>query len=645
MLCKYVSNNTKINYDATKNNLYTNKLITVLARMNRQIHTLEISLSKKTIWTDNQHLVYIINIQERLNVNYLHKKISGIRHRILALIYNLTTIKYSYHRRPKAMNIRTKRWWTLKNFLKRKLEKKYKLAKTSNTKQIENNVKVSKVQEKKKFTYIVKNNNRISKKRVNIYKTSKRNSLKKFREIYANWLNTAPQTNKPLYGISDHLYRNNAYALTAMKLLINLSFRKVNLLRSALNRQLRPGRVKLRLLRNTLAMKNLFKHEMSANSINIKNIKSTTRQNIIPKTNTSYMKDTYTNLTHVSLLTRNKTIKNESALLVYSQNSVKQWLSKNNGGERSGKKFYSKLNTLKARFTETNLKKTLSTILFNYNATQLYTNATNSSPIIGYLNTPELTSNNTWKNSTNQILKNFAARDEQRQSLEATSVIKLNSTAAQLTNYLPIQLYKFKNTNPRNSTSSVMVTGISLRANQDAYKVFFTFFAVTFLEKFVHKKVWIKLDMRNPFNSFWKRYIFRFCKSNGYAYKKFSKLLPYRELLEIIILSFKMQDAQIFLKFLKNKFETSHFKKHKKILSILFDILRKNRALFTLTPVKGFSFDIRGKVGVSGNAKKRHVFFSYGKISTTSQNLKSVFQQIEVWTPTGQMGITCYMVF
>lgn len=55
----------------------------------------------------------------------------------------------------------------------------------------------------------------------------------------------------------------------------------------------------------------------------------------------------------------------------------------------------------------------------------------------------------------------------------------------------------------------------------------------------------------------------------------------------------------------------------------MFDIIRKNSVLFKLNNVKGFSFDIRGKVGVTGNAKKRHIFFSVGKTSTTTQKLKS----------------------
>lgn len=111
--------------------------------------------------------------------------------------------------------------------------------------------------------------------------------------------------------------------------------------------------------------------------------------------------------------------------------------------------------------------------------------------------------------------------------------------------------------------------------------------------------------------------------TNNYLYKKFNKLITAPEFLEIFILTAKKFDLQIFLNYIKKKLEASHFKKHKKILSLIFDIIRKNKIVLTITGVKGMSFDIRGKVGVSGNAKKRHIFFSLGRISTTSQNLCS----------------------
>jgi hypothetical protein len=114
------------------------------------------------------------------------------------------------------------------------------------------------------------------------------------------------------------------------------------------------------------------------------------------------------------------------------------------------------------------------------------------------------------------------------------------------------------------------------------------------------------------------------------VYRRFNRLIDIRELIEIMIIMFCTRDLQIFLTFVKTCLERSHFKKHKKILSIMADIFRKNKILLHHANLKGFYFDIRGKVGVSGNAKKRHVFFSLGKITTTSQNVKSYFQQINV---------------
>jgi len=97
-----------------------------------------------------------------------------------------------------------------------------------------------------------------------------------------------------------------------------------------------------------------------------------------------------------------------------------------------------------------------------------------------------------------------------------------------------------------------------------------------------------------------------------------------------LFITFTINDLDIFLTFIRRRLEKSHFKKHRKILSILFNVIKQNKIFFSNLGVKGFSFDIRGKVGVSGNAKKRHIFFSFGKISNTSQNIKSYWKQTSV---------------
>lgn len=61
--------------------------------------------------------------------------------------------------------------------------------------------------------------------------------------------------------------------------------------------------------------------------------------------------------------------------------------------------------------------------------------------------------------------------------------------------------------------------------------------------------------------------------------------------------------------------------------------------------VKGFIFDIRGKVGVTGDAKKRHTLISWGQSSFSEKNLKLALKQGLVYTRTGVMGVTVIIIF
>ena len=133
--------------------------------------------------------------------------------------------------------------------------------------------------------------------------------------------------------------------------------------------------------------------------------------------------------------------------------------------------------------------------------------------------------------------------------------------------------------------------------------------------------------------------------NNAQFCKRASKLISVKQILEVLLFTFKCKDLKVFLQLVKDILEQQHFKKHKKILLVIFDIIKKNNLMFVATSLKGFSFDIRGKVGVSGNAKKRHIFFAYGKTTTTTQSVRSSMQQVNIWTPTGQMGLTCTLHF
>lgn len=87
--------------------------------------------------------------------------------------------------------------------------------------------------------------------------------------------------------------------------------------------------------------------------------------------------------------------------------------------------------------------------------------------------------------------------------------------------------------------------------------------------------------------------------------------------------------------------ETLSFKNHKKFVMFLHNFMIKNYDIFyDILKVKGFLFDIRGKVGVTGSSKKRHLCFKFGSLKKSSKKTKIDFNQNLVRTYSGVMGLT-----
>ena len=55
--------------------------------------------------------------------------------------------------------------------------------------------------------------------------------------------------------------------------------------------------------------------------------------------------------------------------------------------------------------------------------------------------------------------------------------------------------------------------------------------------------------------------------------------------------------------------------------------------------------NIKGKLGVSGNAKKRRYFLCFGKHSITKKTMKYSYSHVNVWTYTGNLGLGFYLFF
>jgi hypothetical protein len=298
------------------------------------------------------------------------------------------------------------------------------------------------------------------------------------------------------------------------------------------------------------------------------------------------------------------------------------------------------------------IKHSVLSCLFNFYDANLRVNDLNVSNLIKINSTVNLSqiiltkfTNKVGQNIQRVIKDNTNQKDVFKQKISPFYTHN-NKQVISTNNYLPLDyIITCSQTNQKKINNTVLYYSRIGSLKSLKYKNFFIFFLLNFLEKFTHKKLWLRLCGEDFFSLDHKKRIDFFVSKHFGVYRRFTRLIAIRELLEIITIMSTTRDLQIFLYFIKQCFEKNHFKKHKKILSILFDVIKKNKTLFYENGVKGFFFDIRGKVGVSGNAKKRHLSFSLGKINTTSQNIRSYWQQINVWTPTGQMGITCYILY
>jgi hypothetical protein len=81
-------------------------------------------------------------------------------------------------------------------------------------------------------------------------------------------------------------------------------------------------------------------------------------------------------------------------------------------------------------------------------------------------------------------------------------------------------------------------------------------------------------------------------------------------------------------------------------LNLFKALFLKNASIFLeLFKLRGFFFDIRGKVGVAGNSKKRHFFFRIGKINLSKKVCRVDYQQNVVNTSFGVLGVTMVLSY
>lgn len=173
------------------------------------------------------------------------------------------------------------------------------------------------------------------------------------------------------------------------------------------------------------------------------------------------------------------------------------------------------------------------------------------------------------------------------------------------------------------------------------YFLYLNKFVLTFLENLF--KISIILNIKKGSN-----WIFLKEVSNWDFYKKFFKkfLNVQRQILGVLYYSLLLKDSYIFVSFFKKIFEKSNIKLHKKLIYGLKKVLNLLfKPLFKFLGVLGVFFNIKGKIGVSGNAKKRRYYFSIGEHSFSKRTLKMDYSFSTVNTFTGVLGFSFIIFF
>lgn len=180
----------------------------------------------------------------------------------------------------------------------------------------------------------------------------------------------------------------------------------------------------------------------------------------------------------------------------------------------------------------------------------------------------------------------------------------------------------------------------------------FQFYIISYFEFIFNKNIFIK-----PVNnSIYKRIFYKKKLKLKRIYKiyyknKFSVLSRNNkfnlfEILEIILYSFYHKDVYILKNWFLRNFVKIHYTNQRKFLSffkiIITDVFETYKHIFG---IQGFYFFIKGKVGVTSNAKKKTIFFRIGPLNKSSKNQRIDFQQGVVKASSGTSGLLMILTY
>lgn len=171
----------------------------------------------------------------------------------------------------------------------------------------------------------------------------------------------------------------------------------------------------------------------------------------------------------------------------------------------------------------------------------------------------------------------------------------------------------------------------------------FNNYILNFLEFFFKKQFFLKISNKINLDN-QKKILFFLNNFNNNV--KFQKFVELNEIVELFCVVFIYKDLTLFKNWLIYTLNVINIKNHKKFFVLLGDFFTDNFSLFSiLFGIKGFYFNVKGKIGLSGNAKKKFFFFKKGSLKVSSKYSKIDNQRFFIKTNCGSLGVNTILTY
>ena len=179
------------------------------------------------------------------------------------------------------------------------------------------------------------------------------------------------------------------------------------------------------------------------------------------------------------------------------------------------------------------------------------------------------------------------------------------------------------------------------------FSKFYKFYVSNIFEIILKKPIFFKLD-----TNFFKKYSFFFqvdkivSNIKNTSNTNFSKLFYVSEMVEIIWYSFEFKDLNILSNWLTKTLAQINIKNHKKFLNLFMSVIKNNADDYqNLLRIEGFFFKIKGKIALTGNAKKKQMKFRFGRLLTSNKKNKIISEKNISKTDYGVLGFTMILTY